>query len=75
MNPSEKPTPRSSSVSPEAYVGIGMTLLWLGLLGALLGWAEVLRHEPKVAWIWLPLGAVLMVIGAIAAMIGRAKKP
>ncbi len=75
MNPPEQiPPPPKSSISAEALVGIGMTLTWLGLLGLLLGWAEVLRHEMAVAWIWLPFGAVVMVVGVITAMIGSGRK-
>ncbi|MGI9086794.1 MAG: hypothetical protein ACR2HH_03475 [Chthoniobacterales bacterium] len=74
MNPPDEPTPRSSSISAEALVGIGMTLTWLGLLGILLGWAEWLRKVPSVAVIWLSLGAVMMIVGAITAVAGRRKK-
>ena len=45
-----------------------------GLLCLLLGWAEMLRQEAAVAWIWLPLGAVMMIAGLIAAMLGKARK-
>ncbi len=61
-------------MSPEAIIGLGITVAWLGLLCVMLGWAEALRQEPAVAWIWLPLGAVLIVAGAIAAMTGRGKR-
>lgn len=75
MNSTEQnPSSPKSSISAEALVGIGMTLAWLGLLGLLLGWAEWLRHELAIAWIWLPLGAVVMVVGAITAMIGSGRK-
>lgn len=73
MNSPEEPTPRSS-ISSEALVGIGMTVLWLGLLGVLLGWAEWMRLEHKIATTWLVIGAVGMVIGAVCALMGRGKK-
>lgn len=74
MNSPKEPAPNSASNSAEAYVGIGMTIAWLGLLGVLLGWAEWLRHETKIAWIWLPIGVIGIVIGVICALIGRGKK-
>ena len=61
-------------MSAEAIVGLGITIAWLGLLCVMLGWAEALRKVPAAAWIWLPLGAVLIVVGGLAAFMGRPAK-
>lgn len=60
-------------MSPEAVVGIGITVAELGILGLLLGWAEYMRAVPTVAWTWLALGAALFVVGGIAALSARPK--
>ncbi len=76
MNIDENPRPsRGPLLSPEAMVGIGITVLELGVLCLLLGWAEYMRSVPTVAWSWLVLGAVLFVLGGIAALAGRPKDP
>lgn len=61
-------------MSPEAIIGLGVTVAWLGLLCVMLGWAQALRQVPPAAWIWLPLGAVLMVGGGLIAVLGHARK-
>jgi amino acid transporter len=71
MNAPEKS--RRSTMSPEAVIGIGITVAELGVLSLLLGWAEYMRAVPAVAWIWLALGAALFVIGGIAAFSARPK--
>lgn len=75
MNTSEEPRAarRSflSSISPEALMGIGITIAELGVLGLLLGWAQYMRSVPGIAMIWLPLGALLLVIGALMALAAR----
>lgn len=74
MDTSEKPrqlrTPRMSS---EAIVGIGITVAELGLLCLLLALAEHLRSVPKIALIWLVLGAVLTIGGGLSAAIAQAR--
>lgn len=67
MNVAEKPR-RFGTISAEAIVGIGITIAWLGILCLLLGWAEHMRSVPEIAWIWLPLGAALFVLGGLAAV-------
>jgi hypothetical protein len=54
-------------ISSEAIIGIGITVAELGALCLLLGWAEHMRSVPKVAVIWLALGALLVIIGGLAA--------
>jgi hypothetical protein len=54
-------------ISSEAIIGIGITIAELGVLCLLLGWAEQMRSVPKVALIWLSLGAVLVIVGGLAA--------
>ena len=55
-------------ISPEAIIGIGITIAELGLLCLMLALAEHLRSVPKIASIWLALGAVLMIVGGLTAV-------
>jgi hypothetical protein len=55
-------------ISPEAIIGIGITIAELGLLCLMLALAEHLRSVPKIALIWLALGAVLMIVGGLTAV-------
>ena len=69
MNTSENPPrPRRLSMSPEALLGIGVTIAELGVLGLLLGGAQYMRSVPAVAMVWLPLGAIFFVIGTVMAL-------
>ena len=72
MNAPEK-SRRFATMSPEAVVGIGITVAELGLLGLLLGWAEHMRGVPTVAWTWLALGGALFVVGGLTALSARPK--
>jgi hypothetical protein len=72
--PEETPRPRTALMSPEAVIGLGITIAWLGLLCLMLGWAQVLRQVPASAWIWLPLGAVLVIAGGLGAIVGHSRK-
>jgi hypothetical protein len=75
MNASEKsPKARTPFLSPEAIIGIGVTVAELGLLCLLLGWAEKMRGVTAIACIWLPLGAVLFILGGLAAAFGSSKR-
>jgi hypothetical protein len=68
MNSSEKPRqPGHPMISAEAIIGVGVTLAELGLLCLMLGLAEHLRSVPKIALVWLTLGAVLMSVGGLTA--------
>lgn len=60
-------------MSSEALVGTGITVAELGILCLLLGWAQYMRSVPKLAWTWLALGVVLVVLGGIAALSPRFK--
>jgi hypothetical protein len=62
------------TISPEALVGIGITIAELGVLCLLLGWAEHMRSVPKIAVIWLALGALLAIGGGLIAASARFKK-
>jgi hypothetical protein len=74
MNASEKsPQAGTHLISPEAIIGIGVTIAELGVLCLLLGWAEYMRFVPAIAWIWLALGAVLFVLGGLAAAFAWSK--
>ena len=54
-------------ISSEALIGIGITIAELGLLCLMLALAEHLRSVPKIAMVWLALGAVLMIVGGLTA--------
>jgi hypothetical protein len=58
-------------MSPEALVGIGITVAELGGLCLLLGWAEQMRSVPKIALVWFALGVVLVIVGGLTAAIPR----
>ncbi|MFN2476470.1 MAG: hypothetical protein ABR526_09060 [Chthoniobacterales bacterium] len=75
-NPEEaSPQPvTSTSNNSEGIIGIGITIGALGILCLLLGWAQWMRIEHHVAMIFLPLGALLVVGGGIAAMVGQSRK-
>ncbi len=72
MNASEKPSPSETpTISTEAFIGIGITIAGLGVLCLLLGWAEHMRSVPAMGWIWLALGAILLVVGGVVAAFPR----
>ena len=54
-------------MSAEAVIGTGVTIAALGVLCLLLGWAQSMREEPAAAWILLGIGAVMLVVGGLAA--------
>lgn len=72
MNSSEKPR-GMATISSEALIGIGITVAWLGIMCLLLGWAESMRSVPKMAMIWLALGAVLFVVGGLTALSSKSR--
>lgn len=61
-------------ISTEAIIGIGTTVAALGLLCTLLGWAELMRSVPAVAGIWIALGVVMLVLGAITTGFAWSKR-
>jgi hypothetical protein len=74
MNTSEKPRgPATPMISSEAIIGIGITIAELGLLCLMLALAEHLRSVPKIALVWLALGAVLAVVGGLTAAFAWSK--
>ena len=74
MNASEKPRQSGTPmISSEALIGIGITIAELGLLCLMLALAEHLRSVPKIALIWLALGAVLVIVGGLTAAFARSK--
>jgi hypothetical protein len=71
MNASEKPRQSGTPlISFEAIIGIGITIAELGLLCLMLALAEHLRSVPKIALVWLALGAVLVIVGGLTAAFG-----
>lgn len=74
MNVSEKSRqPGTPMISCEALTGIGITIAELGLLCLMLALAEHLRSVPKVAFVWLTLGAVLVILGGLTAAFAWSK--
>lgn len=74
-SPEQNPTvTRSSFFSAEAIIGGGITAGALGVLCALLGWAQWMRLERECSLMWLSIGAVLVVAGGIGAMVGHLRK-
>ncbi len=65
---------RKSSISAEALIGTGITVAMFGFLFVLLGWAQHMREAREAAWLLLPIGVVLMIIGFVVAMIGGVTK-
>ncbi len=61
-------------MSAEAMIGAGMTILSLGVLFLLLGWAQWMRQVHGAAVILLAIGGVMFVLGAIGALLGRSDK-
>lgn len=58
-------------ISSEGLIGIGITIAELGLLCLMLALAEHLRSVPRIALIWLALGAVLVIVGGFTAAFAR----
>ena len=61
-------------MSAEAVIGTGMTVAMIGLLFVLLGWAQHMREVKAAAWVLLPLGAGLLILGMIMALSGGVTK-
>ena len=75
MNPPEERTlVRTSLLSAEAVIGLGITIGAIGLLVLLLGWAQYMREVREAAFILLPLGAFLLVVGGIVTFLGHSRK-
>jgi membrane protein DedA with SNARE-associated domain len=73
--PEQLPSARRSSFSAEGIIGSGITIAALGVLGLLLGSAQWMRVEHESAMIFLVIGALLLVGGAVTALIGQQRKP
>lgn len=58
-------------MSAEAVIGTGVTIAALGVLFLLLGWAQSMRDQPTAALILLGIGAVMLVVGGLAAVFGQ----
>ena len=73
--PDEGPrTEDTTSDSSEALVGTGITVGALGVMLLLLGWAQAMREVPRAAMILCVIGAILLVLGGIVAMMGKSRK-
>ena len=57
-------------MSAEAVIGTGVTIAAIGVLFLLLGWAQSMRDQHSAAWILLGIGAVMLVVGGVAAAFG-----
>ena len=73
MNTSEQPTASAPArrMSAEAVIGTGVTIAALGVMFLLLGWAQAMRDVHSAAWILLIIGAVMLVVGGMAAVFGN----
>ncbi len=68
--PDPMPPTRSSKLSREAMVGLGITIGTFGVLFLLLGCAQTMRHQAGSAMILLVIGGVMFIVGAITALSG-----
>lgn len=73
-SPEQPPLARSSSLSAEAIIGCGIAAGALGVLCALLGWAQSMRLERQEALIWISIGAALIALGVVTTVIGHLRK-
>lgn len=73
-NPEEPQRDRPAIFTPEAIVGTGITIASLGVMFLLLGWAQMMREVEAAAWILLPIGALMLVAGGLAAAFARPGK-
>ena len=64
-----------AAMSAEALIGLGITIAALGILCLLLGWAERMRAVEKISVLWLSVGAIMLVLGAIMAVMARSRGP
>ncbi len=64
-----------AAMSAEALIGLGITIAALGILCLLLGWAERMRAVEKISVLWLSVGAIMLVLGAIMALMARSRGP
>ncbi len=55
-------------------IGIGITIGAIGVLFLMLGWAQHMRQVYDAAWILLPIGAVLLVVGGLATLLVLRKR-
>ena len=62
-------------MSAEAIIGTGVTIAALGVLFLLLGWAQMMREQEGAGWILLGIGAVMLVVGGVAAAFAQSAKP
>ncbi|MDQ6623929.1 MAG: hypothetical protein M3Y86_10675 [Verrucomicrobiota bacterium] len=75
MKPNESlPATRTSTISGEALIGIGMTLTMLGFMFLLLGWAQHMRQVKESSVILLAIGAIMFVSGIITALTGSKRR-
>ena len=75
MNTTQRaPIHRKSRISAEAIIGTGVTVAMIGVLFVMLGWAQHMREAKEAAWMLLPIGAVLLIIGVIVSVVGGVTK-
>lgn len=61
-------------MSRQAMIGTGITVAMIGLLFLMLALAQHMREVNGAALILLPLGAVLLILGALALMMAPSEK-
>ncbi len=62
---------RTRGISAEALIGIGITITALGILGLLLGSAQMMRSATHSGSAWLAVGAVMLVLGLIVTAMSK----
>ena len=72
--PDDPQRSRTTRLSGEALIGLGITIGAFGLMFLLLGWAQYMREAKDSAVILLAIGAVMFVAGAIGAMSGSKRR-
>jgi uncharacterized sodium:solute symporter family permease YidK len=75
MNLPETPQPtRTTALSAEAMIGLGITIGMFGVLFLLLGTAQVMREAKESSVILLVIGGIMFVLGAILSLTGSKRK-
>ena len=70
-SPDQPPQKRARSISAEAIIGTGVTIVAIGVLCLLLGWAQAMRDVHPASWILIAIGAGFVVLGGIVTALAR----
>lgn len=72
--PDDPQRTRTSGISGEALIGIGITIGAFGFMFLLLGWAQIMRQAKESSTILLIIGGLMFVIGLVTALSGSRKR-